>query len=415
MKAILVAITTKYDIYDTNYSLNELEKLAKVAGYEVLEKVTQSLDKPTSKTYIGAGKLDEIKIMVDYYNIDTVIFNDELTPAQIRNVYEKLDVEIIDRTFLILKIFEMRAQEKSQMLEIKLANALYMLPRIGYLSVGADRVGGSGLVRGSGETERELNRRILESQIHHLQNEILKSKSTKSKQIARIKRNEIPIVALVGYTNSGKSTTMNTLLNYLNSDGSEVLAKDQLFATLATYNRKLTYNKCDFMLVDTIGFVSKLPHNLISSFYETLDEVKNADLIIHVIDSSSIYINQELLVVLEVLHNLKCQDIPAIFLLNKWDNTIDKHMSIPGKKIIRYSNKTGEGITELLDSIIEEVSQSMIHAKILLPYNKGDIIKTIESKATINTREYQNNGTYYDIEIPKKYYYLIRDYDLDIN
>lgn len=414
MKAILVAITTKYDLYDTEYSLNELEKLAEVAGYECVERVTQNMEKPTAKTYIGAGKLDEIKVMVDYYNIECVIFNDELTPAQIRNIAETLGVDIIDRTFLILKIFEMRASEKSQMLEIKLANALYMLPRIGYLSVGSDRVGGGGLVRGSGETERELNRRRLVSEIHHLQNEILKSKSTKTKQIARIKRNEIPIVALVGYTNSGKSTTMNTLLKTLNSEGSEVFAKDQLFATLATYNRKLTYNKCDFMLVDTIGFVSKLPHNLISSFYETLEEVKKADLIIHVIDSSSVYLSQELMVVLEVLHNLRCDDIPAIFLLNKWDNTIDTNMMIPGKKTIRYSNVTGEGITELLDSIIEEVSASMIHAKVLIPYNRGDLIKTIEAKATITAREYRESGTYYDIEIPKKLYYLVKDYDLDI-
>ncbi len=413
MKAILVAVTTKYDVYDVDYSLAELENLANVAGYEVSNKVTQSLDKPTPKTYIGSGKLDEIKVMADFYEIDTVIFNDELTPAQIRNIQEILDVDIIDRTFLILKIFEMRASDKSQMLEIKLANAMYMLPRIGYLSIGSDRIGGGGLTRGSGETERELNRRRLISEIHHLQTEIMKSKNTKINQISRIKRNELPIVALVGYTNSGKSTTMNTLMNYLNSTGKEVFAKDQLFATLATYNRKLTYNKTDFMLVDTIGFVSKLPHNLVASFYETLEEVKNADLIIHVIDSSSIYINQELLVVLEVLHNLNCNDIPSIYLLNKWDKTIDMNMAIPGKKTIRYSNKTQEGIDELLNSIIEEISESTIHARVTIPYKCGDIVKVIEEKATINKREYLDNGTYYDLEIPKKLYYLIKDYDLD--
>ena len=413
MKAILVAITTKYDMYDVDYSLAELGNLANVAGYEVINKVTQSLDKPTPRTYIGSGKLDEIKVMVDFYNIDAVIFNDELTPAQIRNIQEVLDVDIMDRTFLILKIFEMRASDKSQMLEIKLANAMYMLPRIGYLSIGSDRIGGGGLTRGSGETERELNRRRLISEIHHLQTEIMKSKATKVNQISRIKRNELPIVALVGYTNSGKSTTMNTLMNHLNSTGKEVFAKDQLFATLSTYNRKLTYNKTDFMLVDTIGFVSKLPHNLVASFYETLEEVKNADLIIHVIDSSSIYINQELLVVLEVLHNLGCDKIPSIYLLNKWDNTIDVNMSIPGKKTIRYSNKTKEGIDDFLNAIIEEISASTIHARVTIPYKRGDIVKIIEEKATINKREYLDNGTYYDLEIPKKLYYLIKDYDLD--
>jgi len=414
MKAILVGITTKYDIYDLNYSLAELENLANVAGYEVINKVTQSLDKPTAKTYIGSGKLDEIKMMVDFYQIDTVIFNDELTPAQIRNISEILNVEIIDRTFLILKIFEMRASDKSQMLEIKLANAMYMLPRVGFLSVGKDRIGGGGLTRGSGETERELNRRRLISEIHHLQTEIIKSKANKNNQLARIKRNELPIVALVGYTNSGKSTTMNTLMEYLNAQGSLVFAKDQLFATLSTFNRKLTYNKTDFMLVDTIGFVSKLPHNLIASFYETLEEVKKADLIIHVIDSSSKYINEELMVVLEVLHNLECEKIPSIFLLNKWDNTIDNNMDIPGKKTIKYSNKTKEGINELLNLIIEEIGQTSIHARVSIPYKRGDIIKIIEEKATINKREYLDDGTFYDLEIPKKLYYLIKDYDLDI-
>ena len=414
MKAILVAVTTKYDIYDVEYSLDELAKLAEVAGYETINRVTQSLDKPTPKTYIGSGKLDEIKVMVDFYNIDTVIFNDELTPAQIRNISEILNVDIIDRSYLILKIFELRASDKSQIYEIKLANAMYMLPRIGYLSVGSDRIGGGGLTRGSGETERELNRRRLISEIHHLQNEIMKSKATKANQIARIKRNDLPIVALVGYTNSGKSTTMNTLIKYLNAQGSEVFAKDQLFATLSTYNRKLTYNKTDFMLVDTIGFVSKLPHNLIASFYETLDEVKNADLIIHVIDSSSKYINQELTVVMEVLHNLKCEQIPSLFLLNKWDNTLDQNMAVHGKKSIRYSNKTQEGLTELLDSIVEEISQSTIHARVSIPYKRGDLIKIIEEKATINKREYLDNGTYYDLDIPKKLYHLIKDYDLDI-
>ena len=414
MKAILVSVTTKYDMYDVEYSLNELKKLAEVVGYETINTVTQSLDKPVSRSYIGKGKLDEIKVMVDFYGIDAVIFNDELSPTQIRNISEVLDVDIMDRTFLILKIFEMRASDRSQMLEIKLANAMYMLPRIGLLSEGSDRIGGAGLTRGSGETEKELHRRRLVSEIQHLQKEIIKSKATKVNQISRIKRNELPIVALVGYTNSGKSTTMNTLIKYLGGTGSEVLAKDQLFATLSTFNRKLTYNKTDFMLVDTIGFVSKLPHNLVASFYETLDEVKNADLIIHILDSSSIYINQELTIVMEVLNNLNALDIPSLFVLNKWDNTLDNNMTIHGKRTIRYSNKTGEGLIELLDTINEEISQSTIHARVNIPYKRGDLVNIIESKATINKREYLDNGTFYDLEIPKKLYHLIKEYDLDL-
>ena len=414
MDAIIVGVTTKYDLYDVDYSLDELEKLANVVGYNVKQRVTQSLEKPIAKSYIGKGKLDEIKVMVDFFNIDAVIFNDELSPAQIKNIYEILNVDVMDRSYLILKIFELHAREKSQMLEIKLANAMYMLPRIGYLSIGSDRIGGKGQTRGSGETERELNRRRLISEINHLQNEIAKSKITKSNQIARVKRNDIPIVALVGYTNSGKSTTMNTILNYCNSQGSEVLSKDQLFATLSTYSRKINYKKVDFMLVDTIGFVSKLPHNLISSFYETLEEVKNADLIIQISDSSSKYINQELMVVLEVLYDLGCKDIPSIFVLNKWDKTLNEHLMMPGKKTVYLSNVTKLGVEELLDSIIEEIQESTIHARVSIPYKRGDLIKIIEEKATINKREYLDNGTFYDLDIPKKLYYLIKDYDLDV-
>lgn len=414
MDAIIVGVTTKYDLYDVDYSLDELEKLANVVGYNVKQRVTQSLEKPIAKSYIGKGKLDEIKVMVDFFNIDAVIFNDELSPAQIKNIYEILNVDVMDRSYLILKIFELHAREKSQMLEIKLANAMYMLPRIGYLSIGSDRIGGKCQTRGSGETERELNRRRLISEINHLQNEIAKSKITKSNQIARVKRNDIPIVALVGYTNSGKSTTMNTILNYCNSQGSEVLSKDQLFATLSTYSRKINYKKVDFMLVDTIGFVSKLPHNLISSFYETLEEVKNADLIIQISDSSSKYINQELMVVLEVLYDLGCKDIPSIFVLNKWDKTLNEHLMMPGKKTVCLSNVTKFGVEELLDSIIEEIQESTIHARVSIPYKRGDLIKIIEEKATINKREYLDNGTFYDLDIPKKLYYLIKDYDLDV-
>ena len=208
---------------------------------------------------------------------------------------------------------------------------------------------------------------------------------------------------------------MNTILEYVGIDeDKKVFAKDQLFATLSTYNRKITYNKTDFMLVDTIGFVSKLPHNLVSSFYQTLQEVKNADLIIHVADSSTEYIGNQLNVVNEVLYSLECEKIPSIYLLNKWDKTISNNMDIPGKKTIRYSNHTKEGLIELLNTITEEIGKSTIHAKVLIPYAKGDIINIIEEKATINVREYQEKGIYYDIDIPSKLYHLVKEYDLDL-
>ena len=283
MRALLVGVTTKNDRYNIDYSLDELKNLAETLDIEVIEKISQNLDAPNPKTYVGSGKLNEIIIAISAYDIDTVIFNDELSPTQLRNCEETLKVSVMDRSYLILKIFEMRAQSKEAKLEIKLAKDLYLLPRIQFLREKESRIGGgaSTSTRGSGETQRELDKRHLMAEINRIQKELINVKKMKESQIEKRKKNDIPIVALVGYTNAGKSSTMNSILEYTESISSkEVLAKNQLFATLSTFNRKITYNKVSFMLVDTIGFVSKLPHNLVNSFYQTLQEIKNADLII---------------------------------------------------------------------------------------------------------------------------------------
>lgn len=416
MRALLVGVTTKNDRYDIDYSLNELKNLAETLNIEVVESFYQKLDSPNSKTYIGSGKLSEIVIAINAFDIDLVVFNDELSPAQLRNCAEALRVEVIDRSFLILKIFELRAQNKEAKLEIKLAKNLYLLPRIQFMREEESRIGGgsSTATRGAGETQRELDRRHLMAEINHIQNELVAIRKMKEGQIQKRKRNELPIVALVGYTNAGKSTTMNTLLGHLGvNNDKNVFAYDQLFATLSTYNRKVSYNKVDFMLVDTIGFVSKLPHNLVNSFYQTLQEIKNADLIIHVVDSSTKYINEQLNVVLEVLNSLDAINIPSIFLLNKWDITIDEGLSVLGHKSIAFSNKNKLNIDLLLDSILEEIAPSTIRARLLIPYKMGNLSHIIEEKAYIYAKEYQTYGTYYDAEIPKKLYNMFSEYDLD--
>ena len=250
MRAILVGVSTKNDTYDIEYSLTELENLADALDIKCVYKISQKLDKPNSKTYIGSGKLDEIVIAIHAYDADIVIFNDELSPSQLRNVEDILKIDVMDRSYLILKIFEERATTREAKLEIKLAKCMYMLPRIQFMREKESRSGGaSGALssKGAGETQTELDRRHLMAEINHLQKELEHAKKMKINQIEKRKRNDVPIVALVGYTNAGKSSTMNSILEYIDKE-KKVFAKDQLFATLSTYNRKITYQKKDFIL-----------------------------------------------------------------------------------------------------------------------------------------------------------------------
>ncbi len=412
MKAILVGVTTKYDKYDIEYSLNELEALAKVLDIDTVFKITQNLDSPNTKTYIGTGKVNEVIIAINAYDADIVIFNDELTPSQLKHLEEALNKEVIDRSYLILKIFEMRAKTKESSLEVKLAKDLYLLPRLELLKGEESRIGGGLYNKGAGETQKELDRRHVMAEINHIKEELLNIKRMKSEQIKRRKRNDIPIVSLVGYTNSGKSSTMNTILEYSGSS-KEVLAKDQLFATLDTANKKITIDNKDFILVDTVGFVSKLPHGLVNSFFQTLEEIRYSDLIIVVLDSSSPYIKTQYSVVMGVLEMLKVLDIPTIYLLNKWENTISDSLNIIGKKTIQFSNKTKLNLDELITEILSEISKNSFMARLLIPYDKGNLSNILEEKTIIYKKEFQASGTYFEVEIPTKIYHLFKDYDLD--
>lgn len=417
MKAILVGVSTNYDVYDLDYSLDELENLANALDIECCTKITQKLDKPNPKTYVGKGKLAEIKLALIAYDADIVIFNDELTPSQLRNVNDELNIECIDRSYLILKIFEERASTKESVLEIKLAKCLYNLPRLSSLREKESRSGGaSGSLssKGAGETQLELDRRHLLAEINRYKKELEHLKQMKENQILKRKRNDVPIVALVGYTNAGKSSTMNSILGYIDKEEKNVLEKDQLFATLSTYNRKITYDKKDFILVDTIGFVSKLPHNLVNSFYQTLAEIKNADYIIHVVDSSSEYINEQMHVVMNVLKSLEADKIPTLFLLNKWDKTLDPNMHVIGYQSLPFSNKTKFNLETLIDEILSNVGPSTIRTKLLIPYKEGKLVNILEETCHIYEKDYQAYGTYYDVEIPIKIYFKFRDYDTEL-
>ena len=416
MKAILVAVTTKYDKYDIDYSLDELARLCEAIDIEVAFKVTQNLDVPNAKTYVGKGKLEEIKSLITE-GIEMVIFNDELSPSALSNISSELNVLCIDRTYLILKIFEQRAQTNEAYLEIKLAKDLYLYPRLNSIREAGERNmngGGSFASKGKGETEAELDRRHLRSEISHIRKKLQDLKEMKLRQITKRKQNKLPIVALVGYTNAGKSSTMNSILENEKRNNKMVFEKNQLFATLSTYNRKVCYKNREFILVDTVGFVSKLPHDLVDSFYETLLEIKNADLIIHVIDASSIYAISEFNVVNQVLDSLMVQKIPTLNLLNKWDKVIEENKILLQYSGLEYSNRTGLNLDKLLDQIVMAITPKSNNYQLLIPYENIKIANELERVSIVKKKEYQEYGIFFDVDIPISCSYKFECFDINV-
>ena len=410
-KAIIVGVSTKEDRYDIKYSLDELKNLAETLDIEVVESFYQNLDKPNAKTYLGKGKLDEIKMYIIVNNIELVIFNDELSPSQLRNNQEILEVECVDRTYIILTIFDERCKTSTARMEIKLARDYYELPRCDLLKGEESRIGGAGKTKGKGETTRELDRRHLQAEIVNLLRKLKDIREKNKKAVEKRKEKGIPIVALVGYTNAGKSTTMNTILDYTDNK-KEVYAEDKVFATLSTSSRHILYDKFEFILTDTIGFISKMPNYLINSFYSTLEEVKNADLIIHVVDSSSTYINEQIDVVMNTLYTIGATNIPMKFLFNKWDKTISTEMATPHYEYLHFSNYTKYNLEELLKMIKNEFEHSF-DVRLFIPYSDGKTISICESKLNISKKEYQDNGVYFEGTIEKDDYHLVMKYDLD--
>lgn len=306
-RAILVGIDSKRDLYDINYSLNELKALA--SECDILSCQTMIQKGEVNKvSYIGSGKLEELKVEIKMYNADIVIFNDELSPLMLKTLNDELDIEVIDRSLLILDIFLKNARTNEAKMEIKLAHLKYLYPRLSSLRDGFDRQGGIGS-KGSGETQLELDRRHISNEIIHLERELEESHKMKENQIKRRQKDGIKTVALVGYTNAGKSTTMNSIIDYTeNLTSKKVLAQNRLFATLTTSVRRIEYNNTTFLLSDTVGFVSKIPNHLIHSFNETLLEASNADLIIVVLDASSKYAYLELQTTINTLYSLGLSD-----------------------------------------------------------------------------------------------------------
>lgn len=416
-KAIIVGVNTDNEEY-FSYQFTELANLCEARGIEVVDNVIQNLPHPNNKSYVGSGKLTEIATLKDAYGIDLIVVLDELSPVQLKNMEDALNCEVIDRTMLILEIFQLRAKTKEAILQVEIANLKYMLPRLvgSYTNlsrIGGGGGGGAGARRGSGETKLEEDRRHIERRIQKATEEL--KEIVLSRQVARKARkaNNTKTVAFVGYTNAGKSSTINTLLSYFDKDSDkQVFVKNMLFATLETSTRsiKLPTNQ-EFLITDTVGFVSNLPHHLIESFKSTLEEIKEADLIVHVVDASSPYAQTQIATTIEVLNEIGVIDIPTVYALNKVDLVKNK-MFLPkvDKDAILISNETNEGIKDLIEYIKNSLFNDEITCKLLLPYDKGDIFTTLKEKAHVHNFSYENNGIVVEVTLSRYLYNLYNKY-----
>ncbi|MBQ2991628.1 MAG: GTPase HflX [Clostridia bacterium] len=374
---------------DSERSLEELARLADTAGAVVVGTMLQKKSRPDTATYIGSGKAEELSLVCQARDADIVIFDDELTGVQTRNLEDVLrGVKVLDRTTLILDIFAQRAQSREGRLQVELAQMAYQLPRLMGHGVSMSRLGGGIGTRGPGETRLEMDRRRIRRRMSDLRNEIKELEAQRSLRRARREKNRIPVVALVGYTNAGKST----LLNQLSDAG--VLAEDKLFATLDPVVRTVKLPAGgEFLLVDTVGFISKLPHALVDAFKSTLEEALLADILLIISDGASEEMLHQHDVVLEVLDSLGASDRPMIDVINKVD-LLAEAPQWPGA--IAISAKTGEGIELLLEEIKKKIRGVQRKLRVSIPYAQGSLLSMLHSTGSVIHEEYMDTGMIVD-------------------
>ena len=394
---------------DSNFelSMDELASLAQACEMEVVGRAEQNMEYANTATYIGAGKVEEVRQAAEYLEADIVIFDNALSPVQLRNLQRELDKPVMDRTTLILEIFSTRAKTREAKLQVEVARLQYMLPRLVGLHDALSRQGGaSGAMsnKGAGEKKLELDRRRLEQRLTNMKRELDLIAGERRTQRQKRARSGIPRVALVGYTNAGKSTIMNMLLGaYVKDEEKQVLEKDMLFATLDTQHRKISLEPgAEFSLIDTVGFVSKLPHSLVEAFKSTLDEVKYADLLIHVVDASYDERDFQIEVTDNVIKQLGAGSKEKIMVYNKMDIATEKPLDVSGSDVVYISAATGENMVQLIKKIKERIFAARIHARLLIPYDKGSITSYLCENAEIISTEYTAEGTliegYFSVE-----------------
>jgi len=401
-RAVLVGADRGRHDWPLPESLAELERLSETAGIEVLGTVTQKIDKPNPRTFIGSGKAEEIADLIHRHDGTMVVFDDDLTPSQQANL-EKLipDAKVLDRTALILDIFAQHAVSREGKLQVQLAQLEYVLPRLkgmwGHLE--AERLGGGRGARfGAGESQLETDRRLTRRRIAEVKRELKGVSSERNLQRKRRARSGVYRLSLVGYTNAGKSTLLNRLTD------AETLVADMLFATLDSTTRRLELPEGrEITLTDTVGFINKLPHGLVEAFRSTLDEVRGADLLLQVADASHPQLEAQLLAVQVVLAEIGAADRPSVLVLNKADRLDDEARSTLTARYPRAvlaSALTGQGMESLIERVAEEAARGSVTLTVLLPYTRGDLVQLAHERGQIISERHTGEGTQLVVRIP---------------
>ena len=394
------------------HSMEELEGLAEAAGAEVIGIMVQKADRVNPATFMGKGKVEELALMCENTGADTIIFNNELSGMQMRNLEDMTGMKIVDRTVLVLDIFASRATSREGRLQVELAQLKYRMPRLMGFGKALSRLGGGIGTRGPGEKKLETDRRHIARRMDDIEAEIEHVKVTRDVQRAKRQKAGVPVVALVGYTNAGKSALMNRLLGEAGREDKQVFSEDMLFATLDVRQRRVEReNGKSFVLTDTVGFVSDLPHALVNAFRATLEEVVYADLLLHVVDASYEDYDFQIEVTESVLKELGAEGKNTVIVYNKIDLVRDELVDASGREHIYVSAKTGYNMDKLLEIVDEQLFGKEIEGEFLVPYDRGDVVSYICDRGVVVETDYTEKGTKIRARLSQEAYGKVREYD----
>jgi len=407
-KVVLVAVWDKNGRED-NESLRELAELVRTAGAVTVGELTQNLEFANAVTYLGKGKIDELKTMLVALEATGIVCDTELTPVQMKNLSQILDVKVMDRTMIILDIFAARANTKEGKIQVELAQLKYNATMLVGLRTSLSRLGGGIGTRGPGEKKLEMDRRLIREQISKLKRELEQVKKHRQTQRKLREHNTDPTICIVGYTNAGKSTLLNRLTK------SDVLEENMLFATLDPTTRafKLPSGK-SAMLTDTVGFINKLPHHLIQAFRSTLEEAKYSDMILHVVDISNPDMDRQMFAVYETLRQLEITDKPIITVFNKIDNceSVPIVKDLKADACVQISARREEGFDRLLETIELKLRERLVYIEALIPYKQMSLVATVRNQGELLKEEYQEEGIVIQAHVPKQISHMLHSYQL---